>query len=253
MLLGTLESTLFPQISWFSLKISTPFSAFDQYFQKNWRFFRILVLILAIATPVTLASEPKNHRVSNLSDAEQIILILGKPGETKGELYFFSMEGGEWKQFSQKIPVRFGRSGLIQKEFKREGDGYTPYGSFPIQRVLGRSKRSIPNLEYTQIQKNDYWSDVSTSKHYNQMIRKKEKGATSLWNSSNYQLFIVLEHNTNPSIPGYGSMIFLHPWEETKPTSGCIGIKLVDLESIIQNLDGKKNPYILIVSSDEAI
>lgn len=215
-------------------------------------FFPLFTVLFLVFTTNEVRSEPQSSIHSGLFQSEQILLIVGNPGETQGELHFYGVEEGDWKLLYPVVPVWFGRNGLIPEEQKREGDGFTPYGSFPIRRILGKGKRSIRNLEYTQIRKNDHWSDVTTSKHYNQLIRKKEKGATSLWNSSNYQLFIVIEHNTNPSIPGYGSMIFIHPWEETKPTSGCVGVKLVDLQEIIEQFDGAKNPYILIIPSQKS-
>lgn len=208
-------------------------------------------ILSVIFFPWVLKAEPKTQETPDSFQAEQILLLVGKPGDSQGELYFFRVEDGEWQSVLSAVPIWFGRNGIIPKEQKREGDGFTPYGTYPILRVFGKTRKTIRNLEYTQIGKNDHWSDVITSKHYNQFLRNKEKGATSLWNSPIYQLFIVLEHNTNPSIPGNGSMLFLHPWEETKPTSGCVGMKLADLEMIVQNLDGKKNPFILIVSSDE--
>ncbi|TGL04609.1 L,D-transpeptidase catalytic domain protein [Leptospira levettii] len=244
-------SNRIPQFSGLSLKISSDFLHFRLSFLKINPFFTLFSLLFFVSFAIELRSEPQTSFHSGIFESEQILLILGKPGETQGELHFYGVEEGEWKLLYPVIPVSFGRSGLISQEQKREGDGFTPYGSFPIRRILGKENLSIRSLEYTKIQKNDHWSDVPTSKHYNQLIRKKEKGATPLWNSPNYQLFIVIEHNTNPSIPGNGSMIFIHPWEETKPTSGCVGVKLVDLQAILQHLDGSKNPFILIIPSDE--
>ncbi|TGM38979.1 L,D-transpeptidase catalytic domain protein [Leptospira biflexa] len=253
LLFSKLKSTSFPK----SLDISLRFSSI---FRSNFHFYLnfFLFFLISGSFPSFLVASPKevfpsSVQVPDVYQSEQILLIIGKPGETQGKLHFFSVEGGEWKTILSSIPVWFGKSGLIQKEKKREGDGFTPKGDFPIKRVLGKGNQSIRNLEYIKIRKNDHWSDVTTSKHYNQFIRQKEKGATPLWNSAIYELLIVIEHNTNPSIPGFGSMIFLHPWAETKPTSGCVGIKLTDLESIIQRLDGKKNPYFLLIESEDQI
>ncbi|MBL0956319.1 MAG: L,D-transpeptidase family protein [Leptospira sp.] len=244
-------SNRIPQFSGVSLKISTDFLKFHRSFPQIRSFCALFSVLIFVFLANEVGSEPQTSFHSGLYQSEQILLILGEPGETQGELHLYGVEEGEWKLLTPVVTVWFGRSGLIPADEKREGDGFTPYGSYPIRRILGKEKKSIPKLEYTQIQKNDYWSDVPSSKHYNQLIRKKEKGATPLWNSSIYQLFIVIEHNTNPSIPGHGSMIFIHPWEETKPTSGCVGVKLVDLQAILQHLDGSKNPFILIIASDE--
>ncbi|WP_265396477.1 L,D-transpeptidase family protein [Leptospira levettii] len=182
---------------------------------------------------------------------EQVILIVGRPGETKGKLYVFTLVEGEWKTDFEEVPVWFGRSGLTLSNRKREGDGFTPEGYFPIKRILGKRKKTIRQLEYTQIRKFHFWNDDPNSKHYNQLVSKKEKGVHSLWDSDIYELFVVIEHNTNPSLPGMGSMIFLHPWSETKPTSGCVGVNRDTLFKIVDSLDGNKNPFLIISFSSE--
>ncbi|WP_279638205.1 L,D-transpeptidase family protein [Leptospira bourretii] len=149
------------------------------------------------------------------------------------------------------MPVRLGRSGLILGAEKREGDGHTPAGIFPIKRIVGKQKRKIRNLEYIEIRKNSHWSDSPSSKNYNQLIKHKEKGAVSLWDSEIYELFVVIEHNTNPAKAGFGSMIFLHPWNEDKPTSGCVGVELKWLEELVSQLDGNKFPFLVIVETEE--
>lgn len=181
-----------------------------------------------------------------LLKSEQILFITASPGETKGNLHFYTVEEGEWIPVFENIPVQLGKNGTTPAEKKREGDGHTPANIFPIQRVLGRDKREIRNLEYTKIQKYHHWSDSSNSKHYNQLIKHKEKGAVSLWDSEIYELFVVIEHNTKPAVPGFGSMIFLHPWNEDKPTSGCVGVSKDILETIVSKLDGKKYPSLVI-------
>lgn len=179
-------------------------------------------------------------------DSEQILFITAKPGEATGFLDFYTLTEGEWVPVLEKKPVRLGRSGLIIGEEKREGDGHTPSGIFPIQRIVGKQKRQIRNLEYIEIRKNSHWSDSPSSKNYNQLIKHREKGAVSLWDSEIYELFVVIEHNTKPAVPGFGSMIFLHPWNEDKPTSGCVGVSKEILESIVLKLDGKKIPSLVI-------
>ncbi|WP_331254015.1 L,D-transpeptidase family protein [Leptospira mtsangambouensis] len=198
-----------------------------------------------------LSGEGNSPPDSPLLDSEQILFITAKPGETTGFLDFYTLTEGEWVSVLEKIPVRLGRSGLISGEKKREGDGHTPLGIFPIQRVVGKRKRQMRNLEYNEIRKNSHWSDSPSSKNYNQLTKHKEKGAVSLWDSDIYELFVVIEHNTKPAVPGFGSMIFLHPWNEDKPTAGCVGVELKWLEELVSQLDGNKFPFLVIVETEE--
>ncbi|WP_244936954.1 L,D-transpeptidase family protein [Leptospira brenneri] len=194
--------------------------------------------------PILGESTPKNVHW----DSEQIVFVTANPKENSGQLDVYTLEDGEWVTILEKIPVRLGRNGLIFQENKREGDGNTPSGVFPIQRILGKQKREkIRNLEYTQIRKYHHWSDHPNSKNYNQLISKYEKGGVPLWDSYIYDLFIVIEHNTKPpAVPGFGSMIFLHVWNEDKPTSGCVGVSKEVLETLVSVLDGRKNPSFFI-------
>ncbi|MCW7462598.1 L,D-transpeptidase family protein [Leptospira limi] len=184
-------------------------------------------------------------------ESEQVLLVLAKHGETQGKLYLYTLVDGDWQTDLADVPVWLGRSGLTLSNLKKEGDGFTPQGYFPIKRILGKGKKSIRNLEYTQIRRYHFWSDDPKSKHYNQLLTKKEKGAIPLWESEIYDLFVVIEHNTNPSLPGQGSMIFLHPWMEAKPTSGCVGINREGLDKIVETLDGYKSPFLIISLLDE--
>lgn len=188
---------------------------------------------------------------SPLWNSEQILFVTARAGETTGHLDFYTLNEGEWTAVIEKIPVRLGRNGLILREEKREGDGSTPAGSYPIQRIIGKQKKIIRNLEYTQIRKNHYWSDHPKSKNYNQLITHYEKGAVPLGDSYIYDLFVVIEHNTKPALPGMGSMIFIHVWNEDKPTSGCVGVELKWLEGLTNHLDGNKLPFLVIVETDE--
>ncbi|MDF3821529.1 L,D-transpeptidase family protein [Leptospira sp. 96542] len=185
----------------------------------------------------------------DLSEAEQIIFVTAISGSATGVLDFYEMREGEWITVFSQIPVQLGRSGLIEKNKKREGDGFTPKGIYPIKRIFGKKDLSVKKLEYTKIKKNHYWGSNPNSKHYNQFLTKKEEGSISLFNSKIYELFVVVEYNTYPAIPGFGSMIFIHGWEETKPTSGCVGIDPKILNSILRHLDGNKRPVLFILSN----
>ncbi|TGL14407.1 L,D-transpeptidase catalytic domain protein [Leptospira meyeri] len=206
----------------------------------------VLFCFFSFSGLLPLSGEGNSKREFPLLDSEQILFITAKPGETYGFLDFYTLTEGEWAPVFEKIPVRLGRNGLIREEEKREGDGHTPAGIFPLQRIVGKKKRKIRNLEYNEIRKNSHWSDSPISKNYNQMIPYPEKGAVSLWDSYIYELFFVIEHNTKPALPGFGSMIFLHPWNEDKPTSGCVGVSKEILDTIISKLDGNKHPSFFI-------
>lgn len=219
-------------------------------FGARFRIFSCIFFISLGYSPDFLHSQTPNNALF-LPDVprhvEQVVWIRGKSGESKASLVVLSRKGEEgWQESQQSIDVWIGRNGLIHPDLKREGDGYTPLGVYPIERIFGKGKRNLKAFPYREIKKTFHWTDRLESRHYNKLIFFKERGATSLWNSPLYEIMVVVEYNTKSPIPGLGSMIFIHVWNEDKPTSGCIGISKEDIESIVSKLDAKKKPHILI-------
>lgn len=215
-------------------------------FYSSFYFYKqsltVCTLTLSLFFPfLSLAGE--NSEINS----EQLIFVTAKRGESFGKLFFYEEKEGEWDGIFVNVPVQIGRKGLIPANKKREGDGFTPEGSYPIQRIFGAEKKDLKSLEYTKITKLSFWNHSPYSKYYNQYRTKKEAGSVRLLDFPIYNLFIVVEYNTKPSIPNLGSMIFIHPWEEKYPTSGCIGLPKILLSDLVTKLDGKKNPMLFLV------
>ena len=56
-----------------------------------------------------------------------------------------------------------------------------------------------------------------------------------------YDVVLVLGHNDAPPVPGEGSAIFFHLWNEEKPlaersTEGCVAIARADMEALLPML-----------------
>tara|TARA_B100001093_G_scaffold330062_1_gene315115 strand:+ start:364 stop:858 length:495 start_codon:yes stop_codon:yes gene_type:complete len=136
-----------------------------------------------------------------------------------------------------------GRSGFSKK--KKEGDGFTPVGTFYIKNIYYRADK-IENLD-TKINKiiideSDGWCDDAGHKEYNQLIRFPFNfSAEKLFREDSlYNVVCVLNYNTNPVIPGIGSAIFMHvAHDEYKPTEGCVALKQEDLIYLLGFVDDK--------------
>ncbi|HXV22920.1 MAG TPA: L,D-transpeptidase family protein [Alphaproteobacteria bacterium] len=144
---------------------------------------------------------------------------------------------GEARWGALRLRCALGRGGL--KADKREGDGATPIGAWPMRRLLYRADRGIPpstRLTATQIGPEDGWCDDPCDPAYNQPVRLPYPGrAERLWRQDGlYDLLVVLGHNDDPVVPGLGSAIFLHVAAPGYgPTEGCIGLARPDLERIL--------------------
>jgi len=128
-----------------------------------------------------------------------------------------------------------GRSGVVAAKDKREGDGASPIGIWPIRRVLVRPDR-IPTLQtrlpVSCLDRADGWCDAPQDPAYNRPVRLPyPASAENLWRDDEvYDLIGVLGHNDDPPVPGMGSAIFLHlARPDGAPTEGCIALAQPDL------------------------
>jgi L,D-peptidoglycan transpeptidase YkuD (ErfK/YbiS/YcfS/YnhG family) len=141
-------------------------------------------------------------------------------------------------------PVRavIGRSGRIAAELKREGDGATPLGVWPVRRALWRPDRlNRPDtaLVLDPIGPDDGWCDDPADPAYNRPVRLPWQGRCETMTREDglYDIVVVLGHNDDPPVPGLGSAIFLHcASPDYRPTEGCIAIARDDLVALLKVL-----------------
>jgi L,D-peptidoglycan transpeptidase YkuD (ErfK/YbiS/YcfS/YnhG family) len=121
-----------------------------------------------------------------------------------------------------------GRSGVARD--KREGDGASPAGCFPIRQVFYRPDRvaePATRLSCTALARDDGWCDASGDPAYNCKVRLPyPASAETMWrDDALYDIVVVLGHNDDPVVPGAGSAIFLHLMrDDGGPTEGCVGV-----------------------------
>ncbi len=125
---------------------------------------------------------------------------------------------------------------------KREGDGGTPGGRFPLRRLLYRRDRfpSAPTtaLPCAAVSRDDGWCDDSGDPAYNRAIKLPYTASHEhLWRDDGlYDLVVVLGHNDDPPAPGMGSAIFLHVARpDYGPTEGCVALARDELLDLLRN------------------
>lgn len=149
---------------------------------------------------------------------------------------------GDWQ-----VACSIGRSGACAADIKREGDGCTPLGRWPVRAALFRPGRSAPPagfaLPWRWIAPDDGWSDDPADPSYNRPVRLPHPfGAETLHRADNqYDVVLVLGHNDAPPVPGAGSAIFFHLWNEAKhpeerSTEGCVAIAQADMDTLLPQL-----------------
>jgi L,D-peptidoglycan transpeptidase YkuD (ErfK/YbiS/YcfS/YnhG family) len=142
-----------------------------------------------------------------------------------------------------------GRSGV--RIDKREGDGATPVGVFPLRRVLYRSDRLPPpqtRLPVAAIAPTDGWCDAPEDKAYNtQVTLPCAASAEQMFRDDGlYDVVVILGHNDAPVVPGAGSAIFLHVAPpHGQPTAGCIALPLPALLDLLRGVETNSSIRVL--------
>jgi L,D-peptidoglycan transpeptidase YkuD (ErfK/YbiS/YcfS/YnhG family) len=121
-----------------------------------------------------------------------------------------------------------GRGGV--RANKREGDGATPAGTYPLVFGLYREDRFRPSpcrLPMRPLAPHDAWVDDPADSRYNRLVALPYPARTErLWRDDQiYDLVVVIGYNMEPVIAGAGSAIFLHIARPSfSATEGCIAV-----------------------------
>lgn len=130
-----------------------------------------------------------------------------------------------------------GRGGV--RTDKREGDGATPVGRFPLRRVLWRAdrlSRPVTGLPVRAIEPDDGWCDDPADPAYNRPVRRPYAAShEALWREDGvYDVIVVMGHNDDPVMPGLGSAVFFHVARpDRSPTEGCVALPLDELLRVL--------------------
>jgi L,D-peptidoglycan transpeptidase YkuD (ErfK/YbiS/YcfS/YnhG family) len=122
-----------------------------------------------------------------------------------------------------------GRNGVTAD--KREDDGATPAGTFPLVRAFYRRDRIVPPpqtaLPLRALRPDDGWVDDPADPRYNRLVRLPYPAHhEGMWRPDGlYDLVVAIGYNLDPVMRGRGSAIFLHcAAPDFAPTAGCIAV-----------------------------
>ncbi|NBC19445.1 MAG: L,D-transpeptidase family protein [Alphaproteobacteria bacterium] len=133
-----------------------------------------------------------------------------------------------------------GREGVTGAEIKREGDGKSPLGAWPMRRVFYRPDRVAPpdtGLETVPLAPHDGWCDAPGDPLYNRPVTLPcPVSHERLWRDDHaYDLIVELGYNDDPPVDGRGSAIFLHlAGPEYSGTAGCVALGEQDLLAMLR-------------------
>jgi len=185
--------------------------------------------------------------------SQQLITVASPtPRSTYASARIWKRVDGCWIAAGGPYTARVGRNGI--RADKREGDGATPAGTFPIGRTMyGNSPNPGVRSPYVRLHCGDWWVEDTRSRAYNTFQRvgcgrrPPFKVTTPDMSTSPraYAHLAVIDYNMNPVVPGRGSGIFLHV-QIGKPTSGCISLRREMLIHVLRWLRPSAAPYVAI-------
>lgn len=168
----------------------------------------------------------------------------------QGEFSRFVKDPSGWRKIGDSWPAVVGRNGIVSPAIKKEGDGNTPSGLYPIGLAFGYAKTLDTKLKYRQVQEDDLWVDDPNSPDYNRWVKAPTRAKSFEFMKRKdilYKMGAVIEYNTNPVKAGKGSAIFLHIWPASdKPTAGCVALAEKNLAELLAWMDEAQQPHILI-------
>lgn len=139
----------------------------------------------------------------------------------------------------RRVPCALGPAGVRPASEKREGDGASPAGVWPIREVIYRPDRgpapttALPSR--AMIPENGWCDDPADPAYNRPVILPYPASAEAMWREDEiYDIVVVLGHNDDPVESGMGSAIFLHLARPGyPPTQGCVAIARSDLEALL--------------------
>ena len=155
------------------------------------------------------------------------------------KMIFTAHADGRLDLAGRMAPCALGKAGVVAARDKREGDGASPAGTWPLRRVLYRPDRGgapATRLPARALTADDGWCEAPDDENYNRLVSLPH-GASAEWlwrEDGLYDLIAVLGHNDAPVVPGAGSAIFLHlARADYGPTRGCVALARSDLEALL--------------------
>ncbi len=206
---------------------------------------------ISIKNALSIAEKNK----SKLENVKQLLVVYNEKPESFTAT-FVALEKKDNKWVVKQLPIEagIGKKGFALPQNKMEGDGKSPTGIFKLGKLFSYEKQNHTLLENRQTTKEDKWIDDINSSDYNKYVNgftDAKSFENLLLKKDTYKYCVVIEYNTNPIIKGKGSAIFFH-LAIKKPyfTAGCVSIEEKQMQLMINWLDPKQNPTIIMGNLD---
>jgi len=214
-------------------------------------FFLVCVTTSWAEQPAFLDSREWRIFSSQLIELPKQVVVVQAEKGVGAKITLWQENGDGWLAAAGPWPAVIGVHGMAQIGQKKEGDGKTPAGLFPILFAFGEAHQIATGLNYRVTSEQDIWVDDPQSNLYNQWSRlpttarsfERMKRKDSL-----YKLGLAVGYNQNPVVPGAGSAIFIHVWRNAaKGTAGCAALAEEQVRELVKLLRREESPAALFL------
>jgi L,D-peptidoglycan transpeptidase YkuD (ErfK/YbiS/YcfS/YnhG family) len=195
-----------------------------------------------------------NH-AAQIGESEQLIFATNRDTSSfHVTIRAIERNDGVWRLVFPAFTGLIGEKGFAAIGEKREGDGKSPSGVFPLGIAFGYEPLIVTKMDYRQATDDDFWVDDVDSEDYNKWIKGKPRAASlekMKRDDEQHKYRVVIEYNMHPIMSGKGSAIFLHLWKPGESTHGCVSVSEEMILKILEWLDPDKKPLIIMGTESE--
>jgi L,D-peptidoglycan transpeptidase YkuD (ErfK/YbiS/YcfS/YnhG family) len=223
----------------------------------------VFVVITVLSMP-GYANNAKPPKAKVITSGQLLVVVNSGWDSLQGNLYAFKKLHGKWRlQFHNAIVL--GSNGIaigdglvnlkLKGPVKHEGDKRSPAGIFSIGTAFGYAEKKdagwIKN-PYVQAFDTLICVDDANSSYYNKLVDKDT--AKRDYNSFEYMHLkkdyykwgLFINHNIGKVVPGDGSCIFMHIWEnDHSGTDGCTAMTESNMLRVLHWIDAKESPTLV--------
>lgn len=195
-----------------------------------------MLFVLGLTAPVSVASAaPVYCKLNPTFNVPQVIWVDGY-GSRQSTRLCARVSSGRYVVQKGPYAGHVGRNGVAGPAAKREGDGRTPYGAYPMRGGFGVYANPGLPVSWLVTTSRDVWVDASRSSLYNTRQRTPVNGrwvsAEAMRVSPAYNYAQVIGYNERRT-PGRGSAIFLHV-DQGRGTAGCVSLPTSSLLAVMR-------------------
>lgn len=192
-----------------------------------------------------------NDSVRLPDSCRQLILVYNdRPDRVSCVFRRYEKQQDRWREAAAPVRANVGRNGIAPYREKREGDGRTPSGAYPMGFAFGYVHDIVMRWPFVTVTKSHFWISDPEDDAYNRMTTERPSTDDFEYlrrDDDAYKYAAVVEYNMHPVEKYMGSAIFFHIESGfDRGSAGCITVTEPETVEVLRWLAPDKAPFMLI-------